>query len=290
MSILSDTIREQFGKGDKIRDEGLTTPYTITRHDDLRYGKDEMQVLDVYYPKGTLSKLPVIISVHGGGWVYGSKEVYQYYCMFLASLGFAVINFSYRLAPEHKFPSSLEDTNSVVKWMFDHQKDYPFDVNHVFMVGDSAGASMLGIYSNICTNKEYASNFEFSIPNRFIPTAIALNCGGYGKRSEDKGDGVFSGLNEEYLADMSQLPLTYAVDYMNEAFPPTYLMSSTGDFLLAQYPLMKEKLEDLHILHVGKIYGDDKNQLPHVFHCNVKTEDAAICNQEECAFFKQFTK
>ena len=77
---------------------------------------------------------------------------------------------------------------------------------------------------------------------------------------------------------------------MNEQFPPTYLMSSTGDFLLAQYPLMKEKLEDLQIVHVGKIYGDEQNQLPHVFHCNVKTEDAAICNQEECAFFKQFLK
>ena len=288
MSKLSDTIREQFGAGDKIRDAGLTSPYTITRCDDIAYGTDEMQVLDVYYPKGTLTKLPVIISIHGGGWVYGSKEVYQYYGMFLASLGFAFINFSYRLAPEHKYPSSLEDTNSVVKWMYDHKDEYPFDLNHVFMVGDSAGAAMLGIYSNICTNPEYAKNYSFTVPNGFVPQAIALNCGGYGKRNKDNGDEPFEGLNAEYLATPDQLPLTYVVDYMKDNFPPTYLMSSTGDFLLAQYPIMKEKLVELGIQHVAKIYGDDKNQLPHVFHCNVKTEDAAICNQEECAFFRSF--
>ena len=288
MSKLSDTIREQFGDGDKIRDAGLTSPYTITRCDNIAYGSDEMQVLDVYYPKGTLKKLPIIISVHGGGWVYGSKEVYQYYGMFLASLGFAVINFSYRLAPEHKFPSSIEDTNSVVKWMFDHENEYPFDLKHVFMVGDSAGAAMLGIYSNICTNNKYANNYSFEVPNGFIPTAIALNCGGYAKRSKDKGDDAFEGLSKEYLVDETQLSLTYVVDYMKDNFPPTYLMSSTGDFLLAQYPFMKEKLEELNIKHIGKIYGDEKNQLPHVFHCNVKTEDAAICNQEECEFFRQF--
>ena len=288
MSKLSDTIREQFGAGDKIRDAGLTSPYTITRCDDIKYGEDEMQVLDVYYPKGTLKKLPVIISIHGGGWVYGSKEVYQYYGMFLASLGFAFINFSYRLAPEHKYPSSLEDTNSVVEWMYAHKDEYPFDMDHIFMVGDSAGAAMLGIYSNICTNPEYAKNYPFTVPNNFVPTAIALNCGGYGKRSKDKGDEPFEGLNAEYLASPDQLPLTYVVDYMKDNFPPTYLMSSTGDFLLAQYPVMKEKLEELNIKHVGKIYGDDKNQLPHVFHCNVKSEDAAICNQEECEFFRQF--
>lgn len=288
MSALSDMIREQFGKGDKKRDRGLKTPYTITRKDDLAYGDDPMNVLDVYYPKGTLKKLPVIISVHGGGWVYGNKEVYQYYCMFLASLGFAVINFTYRLAPESKFPACLEDTNSVVEWMFKHEEDYPFDLNHVFMVGDSAGAHMLGMYSNVCTNEVYAANFEFKVPNNFVPTAIALNCGAFDvKQSMESGD-MTAGLMSDFLPSMDQLPWVDVASHMNEKFPPTYLMSSTGDFLLSQYPGMKEKLEALKIKYVAKIYGNEKNQLPHVFHCNVKSEDAAICNQEECEFFKSF--
>lgn len=288
MSVLSEMIREQFARGDKKRDRGLKTPYTITRKDNIYYGKDAMQVLDVYYPKGTLNKLPVIISVHGGGWVYGDKEVYQYYCMFLASLGFSVINFTYRLAPEFKFPSSLEDTNSVVKWMFNHQDEYPFDITNVFMVGDSAGAHMLGLYSNLCTNRSYAKNFKFKVPHKFVPKAIALNCGAFDVQKSMEDNEMMSGLMNDFLVSMDELPLVDVTSYMNKKFPPTYLMSSTGDFLLSQFPYMKEKLERLKINHVTKIYGDQKNQLPHVFHCNVKSEDAAICNQEECAFFKSF--
>ena len=115
MSKISDLFRENFKKSDDIRDAGLTTPEDIVRYDDIVYGQDaEWQILDVYRPKAEEGKkLPVIVSVHGGGWVYGDKECYQYYCMDLAQRGFAVVNYTYRLAPEFKFPSSLEDTNLV---------------------------------------------------------------------------------------------------------------------------------------------------------------------------------
>ena len=67
--------------------------------------------MDVYRPRDTDAVIPVIVSVHGGGWGYGDKERYQYYCMSLAQQGFAVVNFSYRLASKYKFPAPLEDTN-----------------------------------------------------------------------------------------------------------------------------------------------------------------------------------
>ena len=100
MSAMSDQIRKMFGEGDAKRDAGLKTPDDIIRYDDIRYGTedDKLQMLDVYRPKGISGKLPVIMSVHGGGWVYGDKEVYQFYCMSLAQRGFAVVNYSYRLA------------------------------------------------------------------------------------------------------------------------------------------------------------------------------------------------
>ena len=127
MSKTSEMVREMFGKGDAERDAGLRTPEDITRFDDIAYGSDpKYQLLDVYRPKGAEGPLPVIISVHGGGWVYGDKEVYQFYCMSLAERGFAVVNFSYRLAPEHKFPASLEDTNSVCAWVMENAEKYGF--------------------------------------------------------------------------------------------------------------------------------------------------------------------
>ena len=119
MSLISRIIRKEFKKNDDLRDSGLTTPEEILRFDDIVYGSDpQWHVLDVYRPKERAGEeLPVIVSVHGGGWVYGDKERYQYYCMDLAKRGFAVVNFTYRLAPEAKFPASLEDTNDVFCWV-----------------------------------------------------------------------------------------------------------------------------------------------------------------------------
>ena len=75
MSILTDTIRKQFKEGDDIRDEGLTTPDTVQRFDNILYGDDpEWNTMDLYIPKEEKEKLPIIISFHGGGWVYGDKE------------------------------------------------------------------------------------------------------------------------------------------------------------------------------------------------------------------------
>lgn len=142
MSQASEMVRTEFKKGDDLRDAGLTTPANIIRFDDIPYGPDPaQQSLDVYRPRsGDGKKLPVIVSVHGGGWVYGDKERYQYYCMSPAQRGFAVVNFTYRLAPENKFPASLEDTNSVFTWVLANGEAYGFDTGHVFAVGDSAGA------------------------------------------------------------------------------------------------------------------------------------------------------
>ena len=92
---------------DAKRDEGLTTPVDIERFDNIRYGEHERNILDVYRPKDQKGKLPLIVSIHGGGWVYGSKEINQFYCMSLAERGFAVVNFSYRLAPEFKHPGTF---------------------------------------------------------------------------------------------------------------------------------------------------------------------------------------
>ena len=154
MSKTSDMIREKFGKTDQKRDEGLQTPKNIFRYDNILYGQDEnFQSLDLYKPKEQkTNKLPVIISVHGGGWVYGDKEKYQYYCMNLAQRGFAVINFSYRLAPENKFPAALEDTCLVFHWIIENALNYQLDTKNLFAVGDSAGANILDLACAMCTN------------------------------------------------------------------------------------------------------------------------------------------
>ena len=292
MSILSFLMRTKFKKADAERNEGQTTPEDIIRFVNIPYGRDpKWHILDVYRPKSAEGKkLPVIVNVHGGGWVYGSKEGFQYYCMSLAQRGFAVVNYNYRLAPEHKFPDCFEDTNNAFKWVLSHGEEYGFDLGHVFAVGDSAGGHILGMYANFCTNPEYAKKYSMEPPKGFAPTAIALNCGAY--KFDAPG---FEGNLMKILPIL--LPKKWKKEdidwitvptYVTEKFPPSYIMTATGDFLKEQAPLMVKKLEEYNIPYVYKVYGNKDKNLLHVFHCDLRLAEAKECNDDECDFFKRF--
>lgn len=292
MSVLSDEIRRNFVEGDNRRDAGLKTPDGIMRWDNICYGRDpKWQALDVYRPKAAEGqRLPVIVSVHGGGWVYGDKERYQYYCMNLAERGFAVVNFTYRLAPEYKYPASLEDTNLVFTWALSHADEYGFDTEHIFGVGDSAGAHNLGLYTAICTNPEYAKNYNFTVPDGFAPRAVALNCGAYQiEKPVDEND-TTGRLMEDFLpqkGSREELELISVPAHITENYPPVFFTTAYGDFLKNQASVLGEKLAQCGVPFVCRLYGTASHELYHVFHLDIRSEDAKLCNDEECAFFRR---
>ncbi|MCD8189852.1 MAG: alpha/beta hydrolase [Clostridiales bacterium] len=298
MSQASDALRKNFGDGDAARDCGLTTPEDVLRYDDILYGSDPAwQALDVYRPRAAEGEvLPVIVSVHGGGWVYGNKEVYQYYCMSLAQRGFAVVNFTYRLAPEFLYPSALEDTNLVFSWVLENAEQYGFDPENIFAVGDSAGAHYLGMYCNLCTNPAYTAETSFTTPAGFAPSAVALNCGEYELRAVQEDD--LAELTRALMGDLlpgkgteEELARLSVLDAVTPAFPPTFVMTATGDFLRPQAGPLAQMLLEKSVPFVYRFYGDaGREPLGHVFHLNVRSADAQLCNQEECGFFRQFLR
>lgn len=295
MSMMTSMVRKIFAKGDDARDAGLTTPEDIERWDNICYGTDQKwQMLDVYRPKGTTEKLPVIVSVHGGGWTYGDKERYQWYCMNLAERGFAVVNFTYRVAPEFKFPAGIEDTCLVFDWIYKNN-DW-FDLNRIYAVGDSAGAHMLTIYGAMCSNPEYEKKLGLSTAKKadgtsFGPSAVGLNCGVYEIDTANM-NGMTKGLMKALLhniKDKNEVDLVNPISYIKEGFPRAYVMTANKDPLAgvpAQVKL-EEKLKSLGITYVDKTYGTAENPLNHVFHCNIKSEEARICNDDECNFFRK---
>ncbi len=300
MSYTSDIVREQFKAGDDIRDAGLVTPTCIERFDDITYGTDSRwQSLDVYRPKDTASStsptapkaLPVIVSVHGGGWVYGDKERYQWYCMDLAARGFMVVNYTYRLAPEHKFPASLEDTCAVFLWTLEHIADYGGDPTRIFAVGDSAGAHILGLFCNLCTNPSYAAKLGLCAPQNFAPRAVALNCGAHKIQISSNPHDLTSALMADFLehgGNDEELDLIDVGGHITKDFPPAFVMTCDGDFLYDQaFPLVAT-LRELKVVHELHVYGGVDEPLPHVFHCNMRSEDARRCNDDEARFFARF--
>lgn len=291
LNTFSIMFRTASAASDAIRDAGLTTPPDVVRYDNLRYGSDpKAQVLDVYRPKAAEGKtLPVIVSVHGGGWVYGDKELYQFYCMSLAQRGFAVVNFTYRLAPEHKFPAQLEDTCLVFQWVLANAGAYGFDAGKIFAVGDSAGAQNLGLFVGLCTDPVYRKQFSFAPPKNFVPAGIALNCGVYRLVKGDSHAQMAAELLPEKGTE-AELARLNVLDRVSSAFPPTFLMTCTGDFLEEHAAPMAERLRKAQVPFVYRYYGDAKHKLGHVFHCNMKSEYARLCNDEECAFFRRIAE
>lgn len=287
MSLQSVVFRIFCTFSDSKRDRGLKTPENIRRINNIPYGPDgKYNTLDVYRPKQKEGKLPVIVNIHGGGYVYGSTKQYQFYCMNLAQYGFSVVSFNYHLAPKFKFPTPVFDTDRVMKWICKKADIYGFDTERVIFVGDSAGAQIASQYAAICTNKEYAEIMEIC-PPEFGLKAIGLNCGMY-----DLGESAFqkspNGLkmNDYFTDDPTVFKNKLNVlSYITKKFPPAYILSAGGDFLKKNCIPMAELLIEKGVSCEYKIYGNETTG--HVFHLNMRSDLAREANDDEIAFIKK---
>lgn len=113
---------------------------------DLRLSSPNDHIpLRVYTPDGT-GPYPIIVFFHGGGFVLGTLDEFDPFCMYLATgASCVVVSVDYRLAPEHKFPAAIEDSVTAVDWIADHSKEFNGDPERISVVGDSAGANLATI-------------------------------------------------------------------------------------------------------------------------------------------------
>lgn len=144
-------------------------------------------------------------------------------------------------------------------------------------------------YSSICTNPSYAARYPFQPPRGFRPAAIALNCGAY-HIDVSKND-LTAALIGDLLPEKGspeELELIDVLRHITGAYPPTFFMTCTEDFLKDQAPLLAAVLQAEDVPYICRYYGDKEDRLPHVFHCNIRLEDAKLCNDEECEFFRKY--
>lgn len=286
-------FREAWKKGDDARDAGLPVEIPeVKRVNDISYGPyGDYNLLDLNLPRKHDGKVPVIINIHGGGFFYGTKETYQFYCLFLAKQGFAVVNFNYRLAPDYQFPANIEDLDKVLTWVEEHADEYQLDVNNVFLVGDSAGGQMVTQYSTIYTNDNYRSLFGLRKPALTI-CAAATNCGGFTTdhyKQDDGGDLLnVAGLFFATHQDEAKVDLTKVEDYITKDLLPLYVMTANYDMIREQCLALDKFLTEKGIDHEFHDYGSQEEPREHVFHINQKDELAKQCNLDELRFFRQF--
>lgn len=128
-------------------------PYDdVTVASNVAFGADPLQKLDVYTlnaaPAG--SPRPVLLFVHGGGFVGGSKAGNGYYpqnvTAWAARNGFVGVNIDYRLAPAAPWPAGRDDVAAAIAWVRANIAQYGGDPQHVVLWGHSAGASHVADY------------------------------------------------------------------------------------------------------------------------------------------------
>lgn len=127
-------------------------PYSgvrVTR--DVKYGPDERNLLDVFSPTTAGAPRPVLVYVHGGGFVAGNKRApgspfYDNINLWAVKNGMVGVNMTYRLAPAAKWPAGAEDMQRALAWVAANVASHGGDPKRIYVMGNSAGATHVSDY------------------------------------------------------------------------------------------------------------------------------------------------
>lgn len=115
----------------------------------VHYGGDPLQTIDIYRPKEGAG-MPIVLFVHGGGFVRGDKNSYgRFYGnipSYFAQHGMVGVNADYRLAPKATWPAGSEDVGTAIAFMQRYAARYGGDASRIFVIGHSAGANLVASY------------------------------------------------------------------------------------------------------------------------------------------------
>lgn len=126
-------------------------------HGNVSYNNDTLQkhLLDIYLPANAKGKLPLVIFIHGGGWLSNDKYADMGYMKKtvaeITSCGFALASIDYRFSTQAVFPAQMQDCNRAISFLYDNAEKYGFDKERFAVMGFSAGghlASMVGLSKN----------------------------------------------------------------------------------------------------------------------------------------------
>ncbi len=124
----------------------------VKRTADIAYGSDERHKLDLYEPtQRPPQAMPVLIFIHGGAFVGGNKAApnspyYQNIGTYFARHGVLTVLATYRLAPQHQWPTGAQDVGAAVTWTRDNAARFGGDTKRIVLMGHSAGAVHVAAY------------------------------------------------------------------------------------------------------------------------------------------------
>jgi acetyl esterase/lipase len=179
--LLEDALREALGadyrdrippaRRARLREQvplhEVARPFALRRPDvewlrDIPYADGhERHVLDVYRPAGGCTNAPVLLQIHGGGWMFGNKHEQALPLVYhLAARGWVVVTPNYRLSPRARFPDHLVDCKRALAWVKRNVAGFGGDPGFVAVTGGSAGGHLAALLALTANDPALQRGFE----------------------------------------------------------------------------------------------------------------------------------
>jgi acetyl esterase/lipase len=224
----------------------------VERIRDIAYGDGHpRQVLDVYRPRGGCARAPVLLQIHGGGWVMGNKHEQALPLVYhLAARGWVVVTPNYRLSPQARFPDHLVDCKRALAWVRRNIAAQGGDPAFVAVTGGSAGGHLAALLALTPNDPRLQPGFE-SVDTRVAAAVTLYGVYDFTDRHGLKGSGaaMVRWLADTVMpgppaSDPSLWDLASPVARLRADAPPFFVLHGTHDSLasVAEARLFAEQL------------------------------------------------
>lgn len=225
-----------FDFDDRFKDvftNNIKTVNSISVEKDVVYDDvlPDVCTLDIYCPplKGR-DKYPVLVDVHGGGWITGDKHWRRGLNRAFADMGLCVISPNYGLSPRFKYPECVKHLFACFKWICDNAEERRLDLDNVLITGDSAGGQLACLVLAIQNNAEVKARIgAVDSPLRF--KGGMLVCGAYDPDSMAKNilsNKLFlemTGYGRKHLREFNDYDLMNPVNFVDKDFPADVMVA-----------------------------------------------------------------
>lgn len=292
-----------------LGDDGLQTGQTakpfvkgpVEKIENISYEQnDPYNKLDLYYPKNPNKKLPLLIWVHGGGFIGGTKDSIRDYVQVLASSGYVVASIEYSKAPESKYPTPIFELNSATQFLLKSSK-YPIDKDQIIFGGDSAGASIAAQTVLANTNEKYA--YQAKLPHSINPKIIKgviLASGPYDINKTSFDNKLFSRVVNTYLwaysgsrnyKENKEFQYVSIQQYITKNYPPTFITAGPFDPLLPHSIDLANTLEKNGNIVETAFYNKSSSSKDagHEYQFNLKLKESQTTLSSIKSFLQQNT-
>jgi acetyl esterase/lipase len=176
--------------------------------------------LDIWYPRDNPNPTTTVVYIHGGGWIFGSKEGAVYQLLPYLERGWRVVNVEYRMAGNSLAPGSVEDTRCALRWIYRNAAQWKFDTSKIILTGHSAGGHLSLITGMLPDGTALDNRCYAGEKYGDVPMKVAAIVNWYG--ISDVND-LIKGPNVKNYAAMWMGSLSNADEVAKSVSPLTYV-------------------------------------------------------------------